>query len=203
MQCQRALWEGRLGDAERHMQAALDLYPSVLRWHLSRKMSNYHGSLDPPGLDEQKLSGFVTSYDPGQGFGNPWNGWGKLGVSQPRNFNPHTLPYFAQQYFFRERCWNYQLTEDQFLARLQRRLFDADAPADAVAHYWRLSQMARAATHKRPETFPAAELLASERQFLDSLRRGNWTPRMADTIARMDEAVAGLAGGPQQIRALK
>ena len=63
--------------------------------------------------------------------------------------------------------------------------------------------MARAATHKRPETFPAAELLASERQFLESLRRGNWTPRMADTIARMDEAVAGLAGGPQQIRALK
>jgi class 3 adenylate cyclase len=28
MQCQRALWEGRLGDAERHMQAALDLFPS-------------------------------------------------------------------------------------------------------------------------------------------------------------------------------
>jgi hypothetical protein len=27
MKCQRALWEGRLGDAERHMQAALDLFP--------------------------------------------------------------------------------------------------------------------------------------------------------------------------------
>jgi hypothetical protein len=48
--------------------------------------------------------------------------------------------YFYLQYFFRERCWNLGLTDEQFAARLRRRLFDADAPADAGQRYAQLSQ---------------------------------------------------------------
>jgi len=180
-------WGGPLRDK------ALDLYPSVLRWHLSQWMSTFHGSMDPPKPRERALTGFVTSYDPGQGFGNPWNGWDKIGVNFPRNFGPYTIPYFSQQYFFRERCWNYELTEAEFLTRLQRRLFDADAPKDAVEHYWRLSKIAHASALRKAAVFPRAEELASERQFLDSLRKHKWTPRMNDTIARMEEAFTGLA----------
>jgi hypothetical protein len=177
---------------------ALKLYPSVLRWHLSQRMSNFHGDVAPPGPHERQLTGFVTSYDPGQGFGNRWNGWAKLGVNHPRNFHPHTLPYFAQQYFFRERCWNLDLTEADFLERLRRRLFDADAPAEAIQHYWRLCQMAFATVDRKKPRFPTPDALAAERDFLQSLRRRTWTPRMTDTLARMEEAVAGLALQPEQ-----
>lgn len=175
---------------------ALALYPSVLRWHLSQRMSNFHGDIAPPGPHERQLAGFVTSYDPGQGFGNLWNGWGKLGTDRPRNFHPHTIPYFAQQYFFRERCWNLELTEADFLARLRRRLFDADAPPEAIEHYWRLCRMAFATVELKKPRFPTAEELAAERRFVQSLRRGHWTPRMNDTLARMEEALAGLALQP-------
>jgi hypothetical protein len=191
---QRVFWWWCWGDPLR--DKVLNVYSSVLRWHLSQHMSSFHGSMDPPKLSERNLAGFVTSYDPGQGYGNPWNGWDKLGVDFPRNFHPHTIPYFSQQYFFRERCWNLELTEAGFLARLQRRLFDADAPKDAVEHYWRLSQMAHESAPKRTAKFPSAEELAPERKFLESLRKRDWTPRMNDTIARMDEALAGLANGP-------
>jgi hypothetical protein len=153
-------------------------------------MSDYHGAMDPPGPRERALSGVVTSYDPGQGFGNPWNGWGKLGANTPRNFHPHTIPYFAHQYYYRERCWNLKLDEPGFVARLRRRLFDADLPQDAGWHYWRLSQMAMAVNQKQP--LRAAEL-ADIRTFLDSTRARTWTPRTADTLARMNEAVAQLA----------
>jgi len=192
----RVFWWWCWGDPLR--DRALALYPAVLRWHLSQKMSDFHGSLQPPGAQERRLAGFVTSYDPGQGFGNLWNGWAKLGVDKPRNFHPHTIPYFAQQYFFRERCWNLELTEEQFLARLHRRVFDADAPADAVHHYWRLCRMAFATVERKKATFPSPEELAAERAFLASLRRREWTPRMADTLARMDEAIAGLALRPEK-----
>ena len=173
----------------------LELYPSVLRWHITMSMEYYHGSLEPPDLSEGKLAGVVTSYDPGQGFGNPWNGWGKLGVDKPRNVDPYTLPYFGHEYYFRERCWNLELTETEFLARLQCRLFDADAPKDAAKHYWRLSLMAYESNYKRfPYYFRVnyAEQLASERRFLESLRQRDWSPRMKDTIARMEEALKGL-----------
>lgn len=191
---QRVFWWWCWGNPLR--DGALKLYPSVLRWHLSQPMSNFHGDLAPPGPRERSLAGFVTSYDPGQGFGNLWNGWGKLGVTQPRNFHPHTIPYFAQQYFFRERCWNLELTETAFLARLRRRLFDADAPPEAIQHYWRLCQMAFATVARKNPRFPTAEELAAERDFVQSLRLRSWTPRMNDTIARMEEAVTGLAFRP-------
>lgn len=172
-----------------------ELYPSVLRWHITMKMAYFHGSLEPPDSSERKLAGIATSYDPGQGFGNPWTGWGKLGADKPRNVDPYTIPYFGHEYFFRERCWNLELTETEFLARLRRRLFDADAPEDAVRHYWRLSLMAYESNYKQ---FPYyyridyAEQLASERRFLDSLHQREWSPRMNDTIARMEEALKGL-----------
>ncbi|MDW8308185.1 MAG: hypothetical protein RMK20_02300 [Verrucomicrobiales bacterium] len=191
---QRVFWWWCWGNPLR--DEARRLYPSVLRWHLSQRMSNFHGDVAPPGPHERALAGFVTSYDPGQGFGNLWNGWAKLGVSHPRNFHPHTIPYFAQQYFFRERCWNFELTQAQFLARLQARLFDADAPPDAVQHYWCLCQMAFATAERKNPRVPTPEDLAAERDFIQSLRRRTWTPRMNDTLARMEEAVVGLASRP-------
>ncbi|MBI4601990.1 MAG: hypothetical protein HY721_08520 [Planctomycetes bacterium] len=170
-------------------QKALDLYPSVLRWHLSARMSEYHGSMDPPGPRDEPLAGIATSYDPGQGFGNPWNGWGKLGVDRPRDFHPHTVPYFAQQYHFRERSWDLRFSEEAFLARLQRRLFDAGAPGEAARRYWAVSRMAQAALEKRR---PAKAELAEARALVEALRVGPSTPRQADTVARMEEAVREL-----------
>jgi hypothetical protein len=183
----RVSWWWCWGDPLR--DKALDLYPSVLRWHVNMRMADYHGSLEPPGPSERALSGVVTSYDPGQGFGNRWNGWGKLGVDQPRNFHPHTLPYFAQQYFFRERCWNLNLTEAGFLVRLQRRLFDADAPADAARRYRQLSQFAFESVFRKS---PAADQLAELQRFGSELNKRTWTPKMTDTIGRMDEALEQL-----------
>ena len=193
---QRVFWWWCWGDPLR--DKVLDIYPSVLRWHLSQYMSSFHGSMDPPKPGERKLAGFATSYDPGQGYGNPWNGWDKLGVNFPRNFDPRTIPYFSQQYFFRERCWNLELTEAAFLSRLQMRLFDPDAPKDSVEHYWRLARMAHASAPTKTAKFPSPEEIAVERTFLESLRKRNWTPRMNDTITRMDEALAGLAKGPMK-----
>jgi hypothetical protein len=193
MDPERVYWWWCWGDPIRNH--VTELYPSVLRWHITMTMAYFHGSLEPPDLSERKLAGVATSYDPGQGFGNPWNGWGKLGVDEPRNVDPYTIPYFGHEYYFRERCWNLELTETEFLARLQSRLFDADAPEDAVKHYWRLSLMAYESNYKQfPYYFRVnyAEQLASEQQFLESLRQRDWSPRMKDTIVKMEEALQGL-----------
>jgi hypothetical protein len=75
------------------LQRALDEHPLVLRWHTNVRMSEYHGSCDPPGERELALTGFATSYDPGQGFGNRWNGYSTLwGAPRARDFHPHTIP---------------------------------------------------------------------------------------------------------------
>jgi hypothetical protein len=189
----RVFWWWCWGDPIR--DKALELYPSVLRWHVSVRMSDYHGSMDPPAPRERALSGIATSYDPGQGFGNPWNGWGKLGVKFPRNVHPHTIPYFAHQYFFRERCWDLAITEAAFVNRLKRRLFDEDAPEDAGQIYWRLSELVLAANQKR---WPAAAELAPIRRFLDKAGKRSWTPRTVDTISRMKEALGHLMKAPQK-----
>jgi hypothetical protein len=194
----RVFWWWCWGDPIR--DRALDLYPSVLRWHLSQKMSDYHGAIEPPSRPEQALTGLATSYDPGQGFGNPWNGWAALGVNQPRNFHPHTLPYFAQQYFFRERCWDLDLTESGFIQRLQRRLFDQGAPAEAALLYWHLSQMAQQSAQKQ---LPTPAQLQPVKQLVSTLRALPATPRMEDTIQRMDETLTQLgkrmaSPGPQK-----
>lgn len=193
MDPERVYWWWCWGDPVRNHVP--ELYPSVLRWHITMTMAYFHGSLEPPDLSERNLAGAATSYDPGQGFGNPWNGWGKLGVDEPRNVDPYTIPYFGHEYYFRERCWNLELTETEFLARLRSRLFDTDAPEDAVRHYWRLSLMAYESNYKQfPYYFRVdyAEQLASERRFLESLRQREWSPRMKDTIVRMEEALQGL-----------
>ena len=181
----RVYWWWCWGDPLR--QDALSLYPSVLRWHTTTQMSDYHGSIEPPTPAEASLAGVATSYDPGQGFGNPWNGWGKLGVDKPRDFDPRTLPYFAHQYYFRERCWNPTISEEEMAGRLQRRLFDADAPSGAGGTYWWLSRLVHAASMNQR---PTSEQLAGPRELVKQTSARQWTPRTTDTLARMREALA-------------
>lgn len=166
-------------------EKALSEHPLVLRWHTVIQMSNYHGSIDPPRPSELPLTGFATSYDPGMGYGNPWNGWGKLGYNRPRNFHPHTLPYFSHQYRFREGCWNPGITEVEFNARLARRLFDADMPADAAAQYQKLCGFC----FKPNETSKQA---VAELDAFVTAHAGRGSARNSDTLGRMREAVDGL-----------
>ena len=183
----RIYWWWCWGDPYR--DKAVDLYPGILRWHTIVRMSDFHGSNDPPLPSERTLAGVVTSYDPGQGFGNPWDGWAKLGVDKPRNFHPYSIPYFAHQYSFRERSWNPDLSDADFIKRLHRRLFDADAPQDAGEQYWRLSQLTLQVNAKadlKPEQLDAT------RRFLDTIRGRRFTPRTEDTIARMKQALEHL-----------
>ncbi|MBN1422496.1 MAG: hypothetical protein JXP34_27210 [Planctomycetes bacterium] len=183
----RVFWWWCWGDPIR--DGALDEYPSVLRWHTITRMSDYHGSMDPPAPRERALAGMVTSYDPGQGFGNPWNGWAAMGIDSPRNFHPHTIPHFAHEYFFRERCWDLDITEEAFVARLHRRLFDADAPPEAGNRYWRLSNLAFAASRKEA---PSPAALAPIRALVDAMSARRWTARTEDTLAQMREALGEL-----------
>ena len=179
----RISWWWCWGDPLR--DGALNLHPQVLRWHTVVQMSNYHGSIQPPLPTETSLTGFATSYDPGMGFGNPWNGWGRMGVDQPRNFDPYTMPYFSHEYWFRERCWNVNLSSEQFAARMAVRLFDADMPAQAITHYLRLASFC-----PNPAAASTTEINAIE-AFVNSVA-GRGTARNLDTLARMREAISGL-----------
>lgn len=173
-------WGNPLGDN------ALERYPSVLGWHTTSQMSNFHGSMAPPSPQDSSLAGMATSYDPGMGYGNPWNGWAKMGVDEPRDFDPYTMPYFSHQYKFRERCWNREQTDAEFAARLQRRLFDADMPAESIGHYLTLAEFC-----PDPSLADAMELdriSAFVRQYA-----GHGTPRNLDTLGRMQEALEGIA----------
>ena len=168
------------------LQRALDEHPLVLRWHTNVRMSDYHGSCDPPAERDLSLTGFATSYDPGQGFGNPWNGFATLGgAPRARDVHPHTMPYFYQQYWFRERCWDVRLTEQGFGGRLSRRLFDADMPAEAIKHYVALSKMCG-----KPKALKEDALAPIDAFVRTHADRG--TPRNRDTLARMREAVDGI-----------
>ncbi len=164
---------------------ALAEHPLVLRWHTTQMMSLYHGSDKPPQPPEAALTGQVTSWDPGMGFGNPWNGWAKIGVDHARNFHPYTMPYFSHQYWFRERCWNLNLTKPQFAARLSKRLFDADMPAESVEVYLELAAMCPQPA--RAERADVARIEAFVRRHAD---RG--TLRNRDTCSRMLEAIDGV-----------
>jgi hypothetical protein len=164
---------------------ALQRYPSVLGWHTATAMSAFHGKSAPPSLAEAKLAGVATSYDPGMGYGNPWNGWAKMGVLEPRDFDPYTLPYFSHEYRFRERCWNLEQTDAEFAMRLSRRLFDADMPVEAIGYYLKLAEFC-----PNPAAADAAEV---ERiAAFVSKHAGKGTPRNQDTLARMQEALAGI-----------
>lgn len=179
----RLYWWWCWGDPIR--DGATAEHPLVLRWHTVVTMSEYHGSGAPPQPEELSLTGFATSYDPGMGYGNPWNGWGKLGVDEPREFHPHTMPYFSHQYRFRERCWDVHQSESTFAARLARRLFDADVPGAAIGYYLRLAELC-----PHPALAPAAVLAEIE----TFVRRcaGQGTPRNRDTLLRMREALDGI-----------
>jgi hypothetical protein len=164
---------------------ALAEHPLILRWHTIVQMSNYHGSTEPPRPGEAALSGFATSYDPGQGFGNPWNGWGAMGVKQPRDFDPRTLPFFSHQYLFRERCWDVNLTDEEFASRLSRRLFDADMPPEAIQKYLTLAKLC-------PKPLEAAEKAIDAIDEFVAEFAGKGTPRNRDTLMRMREAIDGM-----------
>lgn len=188
----RIYWTWGWGDPLR--DKALAEHPLVLRWHTIVKMSDWHGSNDAPRPDETALPGFYTSYDPGMGFGNIWNGRGYgvgTGISAPREFDPYTIPYFAHEYWFRERAWDVNETQEQFIPRLARRLFDADMPPEAIHHYLALQEMCRT-PGQASDAF-----LAPIEQFTTRFAHYG-TPRNQDTIHRMQEAIAGF----RQVRSL-
>lgn len=179
----RMFWWWCWGDPLR--DKALDEHPLVLRWHTIVRMSEYHGSCDAPRPEEQALTGLATSYDPGQGYGNPWNGWGKLGWDKPRNVHPHTMPLFAHQYLFREHSWDPQITDGRFSERLARRLFDADMPAEAIRDYRALSDMCF-----DPPKADMRRVALIDAFVTACAAKG--TARNQDTLARMREAIEGI-----------
>ncbi|MBN1442184.1 MAG: hypothetical protein JXA90_05710 [Planctomycetes bacterium] len=164
---------------------ALAEYPRVLRWHTTVRMSEYHGSTEPPRPEETGLAGFATSYDPGQGFGNAWNGWAAMGIEGPRDFHPHTLPFFSHQYLFRERCWNVNITAEEFASRMQRRLFDADMPRESIRRYLRLAELCPSPGEASDEELAAIEGFVRAHSNLG-------TPRNRETLRRMSDALDGL-----------
>ena len=180
---ERAFWWWCWGDPLN--DKAIEMYPSVLGWHTTAAMSNYHGRTASPGSKDLKLAGFATSYDPGMGYGNPWNGWARMGVYEPRNFHPYTMPYFSHQYKFRERCWNADQSDKEFASRLARRLFDVDMPAEAIEYYLKLAEFC-----PDPTTADPAKLERISKFVSEYACKG--TPRNQDTLARMQEAVDGI-----------
>jgi hypothetical protein len=173
-------WGDPLGDE------ALDLYPSVLAWHTVVQMSSFHGSVAIPTPAHRRLSGVSTSYDPGMGFGNPWNGGSTLGgAAGPRDFDPRTSPYFPHEYLFRERCWNTRITSEEFSRRLGRRLFDADMPRDSIDQYLKLAGLCWPPAQTDLQTIEAMEAFVAA-------HAGRGTPRNRDTLQRMAEAISGL-----------
>lgn len=168
-------------------QKALAEHSLVLRWHVIERMSNFHGSFSAPKPEELPLTGFATSYDPGMGYGNPWNGWGKIGYDKPRNFHPYTMPYFSHQYLFRERCWDVKLSDEAFWKRMARRLFDADMPAESIQRYRALEGMCFAAKTADPQELTAIDKFVTA-------NAGKGSARNRDTLNRMREAVAGIEG---------
>lgn len=206
LDAKRVFWWWCWGDPVKNR--ALDRFPSVLRWHQQFRQKSAtnetHGSRSPPLRSERGLTGLATTYAADTGFGDPWHPTARPnylstnlvfgGAGGPIEFDPYTIPYFYLQYFFRERCWNLNLTEDDLAARLHRRLFDADAPADAGQHYVNLSQLVLRRYDDRKWKPDTQELLPI-RQFLDTVRQRTWTPRMMDTLRRMEESLGRLLAG--------
>lgn len=180
---QRAFWWWCWGDP--HTDKATDLYPSVLGWHTTVRMSDIHGTVAAPSVSELKLSGMATSYDPGMGYGNPWTGWAKMGVDERRDFDPYTMPYFSHEYKFRERCWDPSISDERFARRLSLRLFDADMPATSIEVYLKLADLCFAPAGATPELLDEMEAFVKRHEKQGTLRN-------VDTIGRMSEAVRGL-----------
>lgn len=167
-----------------HQDNPWRFYPSILEWHTTWS----HGESVHPGTaaEEEKMRGFATSYDPGMGYGNPWNGGSTLGGAKgPRDLDPYTMPYFSHQYRFRERCWNLFITEKEVAQRLQRRLFDANMPGESIQHYLNLANLCWPPAKADMDTINQLD------EFVKS-HAGRGTPRNQDTLQRMAEAIAGL-----------
>ena len=181
----RMYWWWCWGDPTR--DKALSEHPLVLRWHTIVQMSSWHGLNDAPKPEEAALTGFATSYDPGMGFGNRWNGRGYgvgTGISGPREFHPHNIPYFAHEYWFRERAWDVNATYEEFIRRLGRRLFDEDMQPEAIRHYAALQEMCR--TPRR-----ATDAFLGPIEAFVKAHASSGTPRNRDTVSRMREAIDG------------
>ncbi|MHB0958856.1 MAG: hypothetical protein ACYC0X_15070 [Pirellulaceae bacterium] len=179
----RAYWWWCWGDP--HADKALEMYPSVLGWHTTVRMSEIHGTVAAPSESETKLAGMSTSYDPGMGYGNPWTGWPKMGVDKPRDFDPYSMPYFSHEYRFREHCWNTRITDAEFSRRLNARLFDADMPAGAIGLYLKLADFCFVPSS-------ADELTLSELEAFVKEHQQHGTARNRDSLARMREALEGI-----------
>jgi hypothetical protein len=108
-----------------------------------------------------------------------------MGVYEPRNFDPYSMPYFSHEYQFRERCWNVEQTDEQFRARMARRLFDDDMPPESIDHYLQLAEFCPNPQSAEPEAIERVAAFVS-----GHVHRG--TPRNQDTLARMQEALAGI-----------
>jgi hypothetical protein len=169
-------------------------FPQIVTWHhaMPGAAAGTHGSRLPPEPRHRGLAGAATTQEASSGWGDPWSRatgiWPKL--SRPVDLDPYSMAYFYLQYSFRERCWNLGLSDDEFEARLRRRLFDADAPDAAGRRYAELSRMILRVYDRGPA--PTAEEVASVRGFLDSLKKRRWTPRTEDTLVRMEEALSRL-----------
>ena len=104
-------------------------------------------------------------------------------IDDPREFDPYTIPFFSHQYWFREGCWDVNITEGKFAARLAWRLFDADMPVEAIRHYLTLAELCKAPPRA------TEEVLVPIDGFVKAFEQHG--TRNRDTLSRMREAVDG------------
>jgi len=166
---------------------AMDEYPLILGWNLLWKSGvpyNRHGSRNSPQPHEAGLTGVATTYSSGAGFGNDWNGLGKNNAAHAglKEVHPHTMSIFLHLYRFRERCWNINIDDQQFAARMARRLFDADMPPESIGHYVTLNRLVY-----NPK-LATRDVVATIDTFVEQYA-GKGTPRNRDTLVWMREAV--------------
>lgn len=134
-------------------------------------------------------------------LGGGWFTWhhryhcGPTGDSIQRGVHPYSIPHFAQEYWYRERCWDVRATREQFISRLARRLFDADMPAEAIQYYMTLSDLClppapQSMTNARAPKGATEEVLAPIGAFVKA-HATHGTARNCDTLSRMREAIDG------------
>ena len=168
-------------------------HPLMLRWYMPRPSSS-NQQREAPQPSDLQLAGVATSYELGWGLGSPWTARPKLVDDWPAsNWHPYSIPHFAQEYWYRERCWDVRATREQFIPRLARRLFDADMPAEAIQYYTTLSDLCLPSEAQRGLQVPkeaTEEVLGPIDAFVKA-RATHGTSRNRDTLARMREAIDG------------
>lgn len=193
----RVYWWWCWGDPVRdRKEKGVDRFPQVVTWHHAMRAdaARTHGSRLPPEPRHRGLAGVATTQEASSGWGNFWDKatgiWPKL--DGPLDLDPYSMAYFYLQYYFRERCWDLDLSDAGFAALLRRRLFDAGAPADAGERYAELSRLVLRVYDGGAR--PGAAELAPIRTLLDRLRARALTPRAKDTLSRMEDALRRLGG---------